>query len=239
MTLLNYNCNIDLGDHTSSSTNDEALLDARVRQFIDMEDSDIITDLRTLHTNESSKYDIFWEECKKFLAEDISTAVDDRRHCQITHLARAISIRDLVDQVSSCCPEGTAIPSLEWVRLKFWSARVSLHYTGQFQVKFMIQQHQWHHQQHYEAATFRYIREYALMVREYCLLICLDDKHKIKVGEPGCPVATAERGRRVPVRGDEVFAVCDHDFTKFSLIPSVIFIVDIPAIISDSWYSVL
>ena len=244
MTLLNYNCNIDLGDHTSSSTNDEALLDARVRQFIDMEDSDIITDLRTLNTNESSKYDIFWEECKKFLAEDISTAVDDRRHCQITHLARAISIRDLVNQVSSRCPEGTAIPSLEWVRLQFWpktpSAQVSLHYTGQFQVKFMIQQRQWRHQHpdaHYAAATFRYIREYALMVREYCLLICLDDKHKIKVGEPGCPVATAERGRRVPVRGDEVFAVCDHDFTKFSLIPSVIFIVDIPAIISDSWYS--
>ena len=209
-----------------------------------MEDSDIITDLRSLNTNESSKYDIFWEECKKFLAEDISTAVDDRRHGQITHLARAISVRDFVDQVKSRCPAGTAIPSLEWVRLQFWpktpSAKVSLHYTGQFKVKFMIQQRQWRHQHpdaHYAAASFRYMREYALMVREHCLFVCLDDKHKIKVGEPGFPVATAERGRRVLVRADEFFTVGDHDFTKFSLIPSVAFILDIPLQISDSWYS--
>ena len=109
-----------VGDHTSPSTNDEALVDARIRQYIDMEDSDIITDLRTLNTNESSKYDIFWEECKKFLAEDISTAVDETRHCQVTHLAQAISVRDLVDQVKSRCSEGTDIPSLEWVCLQFW-----------------------------------------------------------------------------------------------------------------------
>ena len=191
-----------------------------------------------------NNYDIFWKECKKFLAEDISTAVNNRRHCQVTHWTQAISIRDFVDQVSSCCPEGIGIPFLEWVCLQFWpktpSARVSLHYAGQFQVNFIIQQCQWccqHPDAHYAAATFRFIREYALMVREYCLLICLNDKHKIKVGETGCPVATAERGRRVLVRGDEVFAVCDHDFMKFFLIHSVIFIVNIPTIISDSWYS--
>lgn len=51
----------------------------------------------------------------------------------------------------------------------------------------------------------------------------VDDKHNVQVGEPGCPVACAERGRRVPVREDEVFEVSDHDFTKFGLIPSVIF----------------
>ena len=65
----------------------------------------------------------------------------------------------------------------------------------------------------------------------------IDDKHKIKVGEPSCPVASTERGRRVLcVRSDETFVVSDHDFTKFGLIPSVIFIIDIPEEISESWY---
>lgn len=64
-----------------------------------MEDSDIIFDLRA-HNGRSgaTQYDVFWDECQKFLNEE--EAVDDRRHGVITHLARAISIRDFVDQVS-------------------------------------------------------------------------------------------------------------------------------------------
>lgn len=41
----------------------------------------------------------------------------------------------------------------------------------------------------------------------------LDDKHRVKVGEPGFPVATAERGRRVLVGRDSAFQVGNHDFT--------------------------
>ncbi len=82
----------------------------------------------------------------------------------------------------------------------------------------------------------RYMREYAILVKSYCSFISIDDKHKIKIGEPSCPVASAERGRRVIVRSDEVFAVSDHDFTKFGLIPSVVFLIDIPDEISESWY---
>ena len=47
-----------------------------------MEDVDVIADLRTLNTGVTSKYDLFWEECHKFLNE--KTAVDDRRHGHIT-----------------------------------------------------------------------------------------------------------------------------------------------------------
>ena len=32
------------------------------------------------------------------------------------------------------------------------------------------------------------------------------------------------------------FLVGDHDFTNFTLIPSVAFIIDIPASIDGSWY---
>ena len=49
-------------------------------------------------------------------------------------------------------------------------------------------------------------------------------------------MAAAERGRRVIVSLKEEFQVGDHDFTRFSIIPSVIFRVDIPESIEGSWY---
>ena len=109
-----------------------------------------------------------------------------------------------------------------------------------FKLKFMVQQRQWRHQHidsHYAAACFRYLKEYAISVRPYCCFVSFDDKHKVKVGEPGYPVAAAERGRRVLVREDEYLTVGDHDFTKFSLIPSVIFVIDVPEEISGSWFT--
>ena len=68
------------------------------------------------------------------------------------------------------------------------------------------------------------MREYALMLRDYCYFVCL-------------PVASAERGRRVPMIDDQILAAGDHDFTKFGIIPSVVFLIDIPKEICDSWYT--
>ena len=59
----------------------------------------------------------------------------------------------------------------------------------------------------------------------------------MKVGEPGCPVAAAERGRRVLVSRNSSFEVGDHDFTRFSIVPSVCFVIDIPETIDGSWYT--
>ena len=79
--------------------------------------------------------------------------------------------------------------------------------------------------------------EYAIRVRDHCLFISIDDKHKVQIGETDFPVATAEHGRRVPVQSDEVFRVANHDFIKIGLIPSVVFIINfIPDKISGSWY---
>lgn len=41
-------------------------------------------------------------------------------------------------------------------------------------------------------------------------------------------MAAAEKGRRVLVRVGTIFEVGDHDFTKFSVIPSVALMVSIP-----------
>ena len=126
-----------------------------------MEDSDVVLDLRRENRGQESQYDAFWSECQNYLSEDIGIAVDERRHGNVTHLARAISIRDLIEQVKARCPEGTLIPSHEWCRLQFWPktrTHMSLHHTGKFALKFMIQQRQWrkeHEDSHYAAALFR------------------------------------------------------------------------------------
>ena len=57
--------------------------------------------------------------------------------------------------------------------------------------------------------------------------VSLDDKHRIKIREPGRPNAAVERGKRVLVGRNETFEVSDHDFCKFSVIPSVSFVLDI------------
>ena len=39
-------------------------------------------------------YLYFWNEAKKFITEDLGVAVDDGCHCEVSHLAKAISIRE-------------------------------------------------------------------------------------------------------------------------------------------------
>ena len=63
---------------------------------------------------------MFWEAAERFIREDVGAAVDDRRHTTVTHLAKAISIRDFREQVKARVPDGTPIPSDEWLRLQFW-----------------------------------------------------------------------------------------------------------------------
>ena len=58
------------------------------------------------------------------------------------------------------------------------------------------------------------------------MFISIDDKHRIKIGEPGYPVA-AVGGREAIVSQSQIFAVGNHDFTKFSLIPSVVLQINI------------
>ena len=53
------------------------------------------------------------------------------------------------------------------------------------------------------------------------------------MGEPGYPVASAERGRRVIVEQGTLFEVGDHDF---SLTLCVAFFIDIPSDVTGSWY---
>lgn len=87
----------------------QADVDSRIKLFIDLEDPNIITDLRTL--NSSSERTKYMYDQFRVLNEEVDTAVDDRRHSEITHLASALSVRDLFKRVSLRIPEGTLVPS--------------------------------------------------------------------------------------------------------------------------------
>ena len=84
--------------------------------------------------------------------------------------------------------------------------------------------------------VFKYLWEMAIQYREHATMLCIDDKHHCKVGEPGYPLAAVERGRRVLVAVGKTFAVGDHDFAKCSLIPSVALLCNIPEEIGASFF---
>jgi len=64
----------------------------------------------------------------------------------------------------------------------------------------------------------------------------LDDKHKVPLGEPGYPVASVERGKKVLVFVEKSFIVGDHDFTRSSLTPSGALFIDVPQSINGLFY---
>ena len=98
-------------DSSSSSSLSECEVDEHVKETVEMEDPDILWDLRQLNSGKRSQYDDFWDECEKFLQEDVGTAVDDCRHTEVTHIAKAISVRDFRDQVAARCADDVCIRS--------------------------------------------------------------------------------------------------------------------------------
>ena len=73
-----------------------------------------MVDLREENQGHGSKFAIFWGKMKVYLNE--SSADQEWRHGQVTYMAKAASVRDLIQQVSQMCPE-EPVPSEQWVRL--------------------------------------------------------------------------------------------------------------------------
>ena len=122
----------------------------------------MLVDLRQHNKGHPSKYDQFWEACELYIQSTIETAVDDRRHDRIAHLAVALSVNDMLSEVSKLVGPDVPIPSAQRLRLQFWPknpiAKSSLQYTGKLNVKCMVQKRQLrkdHDDAHYASALFR------------------------------------------------------------------------------------
>lgn len=226
-----------------ASTGQNPAYDERIRLAFTLGDPNIITDLREHNPGRPPVYEVFFEKVQTYLDTVVETAVDERRQTQVTHMAAAISVSDLLKQVSEICPPDTKIPSEQWLRLQFApkvpSSLSSLQFTGRFNVRFMVQSRQFrleHLHSHYASALFMYMKDFAVRFKHLCNMVCQDDKHHCKVGEPAMPVAAVERGRRVVTIDGLRYSVADHDFTKFSVVPSVKMVVEIPDSTEGSFY---
>lgn len=111
-----------VGDSSAAATTSQSELDELVHAFFELEEPNLVYDLRQLYSGRESMYDT-WEKAKEFLDEDVGTAVNDRCHSQAVHLAKAISVRDLPEQVIDRCPPDTPLPSEEYIRLQFLPRR--------------------------------------------------------------------------------------------------------------------
>lgn len=128
-------------DESAPRNADEANIDSRTLQVVEMEGPDIVPDMRVHNAGRKAILDEFWKSCNEVLtsSEKLGFAADDRRHDNVQHMASVMSVRDLWQQAKSLCPEGSPVPSPEWLRLQLWPknkhANVSLHYTGRLNVK--------------------------------------------------------------------------------------------------------
>ena len=157
------------GDDSSSRTVDEESVDKRANEFLSLEDPKLIYDLRVNNKGQPEKYAKFLEVCQTYINSRVDTATDDRRHDStstndnettvVTHLATALSVRDLYDEVKKRVPEDCPIPSIQWLRLQFWTrkstAATSKYFSGKLKLKFMVQSRQfrsYHVDVHYASA---------------------------------------------------------------------------------------
>ena len=114
-------CNIYntlVGDWSASRTTSESEVDVRVQEALSLEDMDIVIDLREFNFNDKDTFCIFWSKCNEFLQS--CTSVHERRHETHTYMAKAVSIKDLIEKVRDMCPEDTPIPSNAWVQFNFF-----------------------------------------------------------------------------------------------------------------------
>ncbi|ESO88574.1 hypothetical protein LOTGIDRAFT_165357 [Lottia gigantea] len=178
------------GDSSASETELIKGVDQKAAEFLlSTEEEEIIYDLRKLNgENGKTKFDAFWEETQKYI-EVIVPAVHERRHGEQLYLPFIISIEQLRNTIQKRLPTSTDIPSNEWLRLQFWPKNVTslraLQHTGRFDLKFVVQQRllrATHPDAKYCAVQYKYLRNFAVKLRNFSKLIYLDDKSIVPLG---------------------------------------------------------
>lgn len=218
-------------------------VDARLRQALLTSDPDLAIDLRSLNKGRpDDTFNVFFEQLEKEVSS--VTATDERRHETVQHFSKYISVRDLIDQTAKQCPEGTPIPSESTVLFAFVPKNAYKNtaklYKGRINLQHKVQTRQLraaHIDEHYCAAIFNYLKQYAVMFNECSTFLCLDDKSKVDFGEPGMAISTGVRGKKSIDPYSSVLGALDHDVaSKGSLTPSVCLHVDIPNDATESFY---
>ena len=215
------------GDCSVSDNSQSKQCDERWQTIIKHAEAGMLRDLR-VNTGRTPKYDKFWELVNQQFEE--MQAVDDRRHSHsnedglvVTNMAFAISAPDLYKKCKETATasgfRGDEIPELLTFKFQFCSKDPfkysAMNYKGKMKVKYMVQQRnirKSHDDEHYCSAIYKYLREQIVTHKNHAAFVSTDDKNKIKIGEPKCPITAATRGKRVLVATNQLLQVADHDF---------------------------
>ena len=236
-----------LGYEHNPDNQTEAQIDERVVDFLlASDDTDLIFDLRAANGKlKNPEFDQFWSELGKFLDE--KTIVNERRHGETLYMPMAMSVRHLREQIIERLPPGTPAPSASWIRLNFQPlnpyTKSAVSYTGKFNVKYHVQQRILrvkHEDSSYCYNQYILLKTMAVRYQKWAHFQCLDDKAIIPVGEPCMPVSTGVRARHgcLVVGSAPAPVALDHDYHVSGIVPSVCFVVKIPADSpNDSFYN--
>ncbi|XP_033749002.1 uncharacterized protein LOC117333692 [Pecten maximus] len=229
---------------TLDATSDQnPAMDARVRQALLSEDSDLVLDMRHLNKGRpGDTFQVFYDILAAKVEE--MCAADERRH-NIEHMSAYISVRDLIEDVKKVLEPDTPIPSESSVLFAFAPKNAYLHtaklYKSKVPLQFKIQTRQLrlsHQDDHYCAAQYKYMRHFAHQFRDHVTFLSIDDKSKIDLGEPGQHVTTGVRGKKSIVPAASQLSALDHDISsKGSITPSVCLNVAIPEERDGSFYT--
>ena len=81
-----------------------------------------------------------------FQGPSVGVACQERRHTELLYLAKAVSFRDLLETVKGLVPEGTPIPSKQWLRYQFQPinprAKTAKYFKAKMIIKMMVQKRQ-------------------------------------------------------------------------------------------------
>ena len=122
----------------------------------------------------------FWEELGLYI-EELTPAVDDRRHSDVPHMSVAISLRHLLEivkiRIEQKYPDDESklqLPSLEWLCLQFWPhnpySSSALRHTGRIELKFGVQVRQLHKDHvdsHYVSVLLQYLKEFSVQQKDF------------------------------------------------------------------------
>lgn len=70
-------------------------VDGRLLEFAELKDEELVVDLRTLTQADTTAFEDFFNVAGKVIESTVETAVDERRHDSVVHLAKAMSGADL------------------------------------------------------------------------------------------------------------------------------------------------
>ena len=96
-----------------------------------------------------------------------------------------------------------------------------MNYTCRLKVRYMVQQRnirKYSEDDHYCNTLYKYASEMTIQFKEHTSFLSTDDKDKIKVGEPNCPIAGVTRRRKVLVAHGQVVQAADHDFSSITVV---------------------